>query len=154
ARHHAQLAEVRAAEAAAMSELRAQEQEARARLQADLASAMSTGDGLEQQLEEHRARYRDLVEKQRNDQAEREARAKRESAVLEALSPVRETLQTMHTKVAELERQRSEQYGSIAAQLKQAQLSDAELRATTESLASALRSNSTRGVWGETQLRR
>ena len=154
ARHQAQLAEVRAAEAAAMSELRAQEQEARARLQADLASAMSTVDGLEQQIEEHRARYRDLVDQQRNDQVEREARAKRESAVLEALSPVRETLQTMHVKVTELERQRSEQYGSIAQQLKQAQLSDAELRATTESLASALRSNSTRGVWGETQLRR
>ena len=154
ARHQAQLAEVRAAEAAAMSELRAQEHEARARLQADLASAMSTVDGLEQQIEEHRARYRDLVDQQRNDQVEREARAKRESAVLEALSPVRETLQTMHVKVTELERQRSEQYGSIAQQLKQAQLSDAELRATTESLASALRSNSTRGVWGETQLRR
>jgi len=154
ARHQAQLAEVRAAEAAAMAELRAHEQEARARLQADLASAMSTVEGLEQQIEEHRARYRDLVEQQRTDQAEREARAKRESAVLEALSPVRETLQTMQQKVTELERQRSEQYGSIAAQLKQAQLSDAELRATTESLASALRSNSTRGVWGETQLRR
>ncbi len=154
ARHQAQLAEVRAAEAAAMAELRAHEQEARARLQAELASAMSTVDGLEQQIEEHRARYRELVEQQRADQAEREARAKRESAVLEALSPVRETLQTMHQKVTELERQRSEQYGSIAEQLKQAQLSDAELRATTESLASALRSNSTRGVWGETQLRR
>lgn len=154
ARHQAQLAEVRAAEAAAMSELRSQEQEARARLQADLASAVSTVEGLEQQIEEHRARYRDLVEQQRIDQAEREAREKRESAVLQALSPVRETLQTMHTKVTELERQRSEQYGSLAEQLKQAQLSDAELRATTESLASALRSNSTRGVWGETQLRR
>ncbi|RZS65709.1 DNA recombination protein RmuC [Agromyces ramosus] len=154
ARHQAQLVEVRAAEAAAMAELRAQEQEARARLQADLASAVSTAEGLEHQIEEHRARYRDLVEQQRSDQAEREARAKRESAVLEALSPVRETLQTMHVKVTELERQRSEQYGSIAQQLKQAQLSDAELRATTESLASALRSNSTRGVWGETQLRR
>jgi DNA recombination protein RmuC len=154
ARHQAQLAEVRAAEAAAMAELRSQEQEVRARLQAELASTLSTVGALEQQMEEHRSRYRDLIDQQRSDQAEREAREKRESAVLQALSPVRETLQTMHTKVTELERQRSEQYGSIAEQLKQAQLSDAELRATTESLASALRSNSTRGVWGETQLRR
>lgn len=154
ARHLAQLAEVRAAEESAKAELRERELEIRASLQAELASTLSTVEGLEKQIDEHRARYRDLVEQQRSDQAEREAREKRESAVLQALSPVRETLQTMHTKVTELERQRSEQYGSIAEQLKQAQLSDAELRATTESLASALRSNSTRGVWGETQLRR
>ncbi len=154
ARHQAQLAEVRAAEAAAMSELRAQEQEVRASLQAELASTLSTAEALEKQIEEHRARYRDLAEQQRTDQVERAEREKRESAVLQALSPVRETLQTMQTKVTELERQRSEQYGSLAEQLKQAQVSDAELRATTESLASALRSNSTRGVWGETQLRR
>lgn len=154
ARHQAQLAEVRAAEAAALSELRAHELEVRASLQAELASTLSTVDALEKQIDEHRARYRDLIEQQRTDQTERTEREKRESAVLQALSPVRETLQTMQAKVTELERQRSEQYGSLAEQLKQAQLSDAELRATTESLASALRSNSTRGVWGETQLRR
>jgi DNA recombination protein RmuC len=67
---------------------------------------------------------------------------------------VRETLRTMQEKVAELETQRNEQYGSLSEQLKQAQISDQQLRVTTESLASALRSNSTRGVWGETQLRR
>ena len=154
ARHQAQIAEIRAAEAAAQAELRAKEQEVRARLQAELASTLARVEGLEEQIEAARGQYRELVEQQRSDQAERAERDKRESAVLQALSPVRETLQTMQTKVTELERQRSEQYGSIATQLKQAQLADEQLRATTESLASALRSNSTRGVWGETQLRR
>ena len=59
----------------------------------------------------------------------------------------------MQHKVTELETQRSQQYGAIAEQLKQTQLSGEQIRVTTESLASALRSNSTRGVWGETQLR-
>lgn len=154
ARHQAQIAEIRAAEAAAQAELRAQEHEVRARLQAELASTLAKVDGLEQQIDGARAQYRELLEQQRADQAERAEREKRESAVLQALSPVRETLQTMQHKVTELERQRSEQYGSLAEQLKQAQLADEQLRTTTESLASALRSNSTRGVWGETQLRR
>ncbi|QTX04189.1 DNA recombination protein RmuC [Agromyces archimandritae] len=154
ARHQAQIAEIRAVEAAAQAELRAQEHEVRARLQAELASTLARVEGLEEQIGAARTQYRELVEQQRSDQAERAEREKRESAVLQALSPVRETLQTMQTKVTELERQRSEQYGSLAEQLKQAQVSDEQLRTTTESLASALRSNSTRGVWGETQLRR
>ncbi|WP_082467406.1 DNA recombination protein RmuC [Leifsonia sp. Leaf264] len=153
-RHQAQLAELRAAELAVQADIRAAEHEVRSALQSELASTLAKAESLEQQIEHHRGQYRELVEQNRSDQAERAEREKRESAVLQALSPVRETLQTMQTKVTELERQRSEQYGSLAEQLKQAQVSDAELRATTESLASALRSNSTRGVWGETQLRR
>jgi DNA recombination protein RmuC len=143
ARHDAQL-----------SELRVREGEVRANLQSELSAALSTAEALERQVEAQRLQYRELVEQNRSDQVERAERDKRESAVLQALSPVRETLQSMQTKVSELERQRSEQYGSLAEQLKRAQQSDEELRATTESLASALRSNSTRGVWGETQLRR
>lgn len=143
ARHDAQL-----------SELRVREGEVRANLQSELSAALSTAEALERQVEAQRVQYRELVDQTRSDQVERAERDKRESAVLQALSPVRETLQSMQTKVSELERQRSEQYGSLAEQLKRAQQSDDELRATTESLASALRSNSTRGVWGETQLRR
>jgi DNA recombination protein RmuC len=98
--------------------------------------------------------YRDLVAQTRSDQAAREERERREQSVLRALEPVRETLQSMQMTVAELERERQNQYGTIAEQLRRAQQSDEALRATTESLASALRSGSTRGVWGETQLRR
>ncbi|NYD65490.1 DNA recombination protein RmuC [Agromyces atrinae] len=145
---------VQARHDAQLSELRVREGEVRANLQSELSAALSTAEALERQVEAQRLQYRELVEQNRSDQVERAERDKRESAVLQALSPVRETLQSMQTKVSELERQRSEQYGSLAEQLKRAQQSDEELRATTESLASALRSNSTRGVWGETQLRR
>ena len=154
ARHQGELQQVRAEEAQARADLLAEQQRVQAELRADLAAASTEADNLREQITQQRTQFREYVEQQRTDQAERAEREKRESAVLQALSPVRETLTTMQRKVAELEQQRSEQYGSIAEQLKQAQLSDEQLRATTESLASALRSNSTRGVWGETQLRR
>ncbi|HWV47822.1 MAG TPA: DNA recombination protein RmuC, partial [Microbacterium sp.] len=80
--------------------------------------------------------------------------AEQQSAVLTALAPVRESLQHMQQKVTTLEQERHAQFGSLAEQLRRAQESDEALRATTESLAGALRSTATRGVWGETQLRR
>ena len=143
ARHQMALVEVRAGEATV-----------RAALQSELSAALATVDGLTAQINHDRATTREAIERQRSDQQLQAEREKREHLVLEALSPVRETLRSMQEKVTELEAQRSEQYGSRSEQLKQAQISDQQLRVTTESLASALRSNSTRGVWGETQLRR
>lgn len=138
----------------ALAQLRSSESTVRSAVQAELAAALATVDGLSSQLEHDRTLYRDLVARQRTEQLDQTEREKREHLVLEALSPVKETLRSMQLKVTELETQRSEQFGSLSEQLKQAQVSDQQLRATTESLASALRSNSTRGVWGETQLRR
>jgi DNA recombination protein RmuC len=60
----------------------------------------------------------------------------------------------MQSKVSELEQQRSLQYGALEQQLKESRQFGEELRATTQSLASALSSNSVRGTWGEAQLRR
>ncbi|WP_430645721.1 DNA recombination protein RmuC [Agromyces sp. GXS1127] len=154
ARHERALLELRAAADAERARVLAEQQGVQASLRAELAAAEAAAAALREQVEQQGQRQRELLEQQRLDQAERSERERRESAVLQALSPVRETLTTMQRKVSELEQQRNEQYGSIAEQLKRAQLSDAELRATTESLASALRHNSTRGVWGETQLRR
>ncbi|MCX7521879.1 DNA recombination protein RmuC [Microbacterium sp. STN6] len=154
ARHDVALAQVRAEEAAL-----------RADLNAELQRVLATADALKQQVGQQQQQYSEFVERtrtenearQQRERAENEARQERERAeskVLQALAPVKESLQSMQTKVAELETQRSQQYGSLSEQLKQAQLSDEQLRSTTESLASALRSNSVRGVWGETQLRR
>lgn len=109
---------------------------------------------LGEQLEQQRALTRELGEQSRADQAAQQERERREQVLLRALAPVQETLQTMQHKVDELERERQAQYGSIAEQLRRAHEADEALRATTESLAGALRSNATRGVWGETQLRR
>ncbi len=74
--------------------------------------------------------------------------------VLAALGPVAEKLNAVQRQVALLERDRVEQYGQLAEQLREAKDADARLLATTSSLASALRSNSARGKWGEVQLRR
>lgn len=77
-----------------------------------------------------------------------------DSNVLQALGPVSEKLSAVQRQVALLERDRVEQYGQLAEQLREAKDADAKLLATTSSLASALRSNSARGKWGEVQLRR
>lgn len=74
--------------------------------------------------------------------------------VLRALAPVAEKLTAVQQQVALLERDRLEQYGQLAQQLKEARLSDAQLIRSTHALESALRSNSARGQWGEVQLRR
>lgn len=90
----------------------------------------------------------------RASDAERLERERRDQSVLHALAPVRETLSSMQRQVSELERERGAQYGAIAAQLRASHEQGELLRNTTESLAGALRSNATRGVWGETALRR
>lgn len=123
-------------------------------LRARLAAADAARQGVQAQLDHQQLVYRELAAQARNDQAQREERERREQTVLRALAPVQESLHSMRAKVDELERDRQEQFGSLAEQLRRAHESDEALRATTESLASALRSGSTRGVWGETQLRR
>ncbi|MFP3578163.1 DNA recombination protein RmuC [Arthrobacter sp. SIMBA_036] len=77
-----------------------------------------------------------------------------DSNVLQALAPVAEKLTAVQQQVALLERDRVEQYGQLAQQLQDARLSDEQLLRSTHALASALRSNSARGQWGEVQLRR
>lgn len=156
---------VAAEHAADVERVRAEGAEALWQAQAELAATQATAASLREQSERAAQQFRDeiqalrdqqrsSIEQQRADQAERIERERREQQVLQALAPVKETLDTMQRKVNELEQQRSEQYGSLSEQLKHAQLTDEVLRATTESLASALRSNNVRGVWGETQLRR
>ncbi|SDZ35917.1 DNA recombination protein RmuC [Herbiconiux ginsengi] len=101
--------------------------------------------------QEHR--LADFQERLRAIQAAEAARVEEDGKVLVALSPVQESLKAVQAKVVELETQRQQQYGELSQQLKSATESEERLRSTAESLASALRSNSTRGVWGETQLR-
>ncbi|PJJ62228.1 DNA recombination protein RmuC [Compostimonas suwonensis] len=144
---------VEARHVAELSELRADEAQLRAELRAELAALDATADALREQLLVHQSQYRELVERQRSEQLAQSERERAESKVLQALAPVRETLQSMQKKVTELETQRSTQHGELTQQLRSATESEERLRSTAESLASALRANSTRGVWGETQLR-
>lgn len=81
-------------------------------------------------------------------------RAEADADVLRALAPVRATLDRVGTQVAELERERSTQYGALRQQLEQSRAQAEELRRATSGLESALRSTSARGHWGEVELRR
>jgi len=132
----------------------AREANRRVGLQARASAAEAARDALQTQLDQQRALHRDVTSRVHAEQAARDERERREQTVLRALAPVQETLSAMQQKVDHLERDRQEQFGSLAEQLRRSAESDEALRATTESLAGALRSNGTRGVWGETQLRR
>lgn len=142
AQHAAVVAEVRAAEAAA-----------RAEVERTLAAAEASLAGLREQLAAAQEQYRDLIERQQLETKQRQADAATEHKVLQELAPVKETLTAMQRKVVELETQRAQQHGELSQQLKTATESEERLRLTAEQLASALRNNATRGVWGETQLR-
>lgn len=125
-----------------------------AQAHAQAAAAQAESVALREERDRAYDLHRDAVEHQRHEQQMLAERDRRQNEVLTALAPVRETLQRMQVTVHDLERERTTQFGTIAEQLRRAQESDEVLRATTASLAGALRSSSTRGVWGETQLRR
>jgi DNA recombination protein RmuC len=144
---------VAARHAAELAAVRAQEQLAQAALREQLAAVTATAEGLRESIQRQQEQYEELAERQRRELLAQRERERAESKVLQALAPVRDTLQGMQKKVAELEEQRSRQHGELAQQLRSASESEERLRGTAEALASALRSNSTRGVWGETQLR-
>ncbi|WP_374947575.1 DNA recombination protein RmuC, partial [Agreia sp.] len=125
-----------------------------AELHARSAAAEATIAGLREQLELHVGRIGEFQQRIRELSEAEVERASSDSRVLVALSPVAESLRLVQRKVSELEEQRQKQHGELSEQLRNATESEERLRSTAESLASALRSNSTRGVWGETQLRR
>lgn len=109
---------------------------AAAELRAELSAATARAELLEHTAEELRER------------------ADEEEDVLRALAPVRASLDRVGAQVAELERERSTQYGALRQQLHLSQESAEHLRRATSGLESALRSTSARGHWGEVELRR
>src|SRR5690606_36199498 len=128
--------------------------EATADARARLAAASAETDALRAALARQDEARREAAERDRADRAEAAERQQRESAVLQALAPVQETLSRMQQRVASMEKERQEQFGQVAEQLRAAHRSDEQLRSTTASLAGALRSTTARGAWGEAQLRR
>ena len=108
-----------------------------------LASAEATVSGLTSALQ-----------RAEEDRKERETREREESRLIAELAPVKDRLEQMQISVKALEKERTEQFGTIQEQLKTAIASDDQLRKTTQALSQALSSNSIRGVWGETQLRK
>ncbi len=112
-------------------------------LQVQIAGLQANVSGLTAQLTQAQ------TEKRERDERDRE-----ENRMLQALAPVKVHLEQMQSVVTRLERERTEQFGTIQQQLKSAIDSDEALRKQTQQLSQALSSNSIRGVWGETQLRK
>ena len=112
-------------------------------LRVQLAATEATNAGLNAQIAQS------LAEKRERDERDRE-----ENKLLQALAPVKVHLEQMQLTVASLEKERTEQFGTIQQQLKSAIESDEQLRKQTQALSQALSSNNVRGVWGEAQLRK
>ncbi len=98
---------------------------------------------------------------ERASKAETELAALREKERLEALqeakyaerlAPISKVIGEMQTKVADMERERNDQFQAIKTQLETQQATDAHLRNTTAVLANAMTNNQTRGGWGEIRL--
>lgn len=99
---------------------------------------------------ELRAQLRRADEKAKEQTLQQE----QENRVLVELAPVKQQLEQMQSTVQRLEKERLEQFSTISEQLKSAIEIDENLRKQTQALSQALTSNSLRGVWGETQLRK
>ncbi|MEX0977157.1 MAG: DNA recombination protein RmuC [Woeseia sp.] len=87
------------------------------------------------------------------ERAKRELSA-REQAVENLVKPIREALTHSHQQISQLEKARSEAYGSIKMQLETMQQSQKFLAQETQNLVNALRRPQVRGRWGEITLRR
>lgn len=154
AEHQRALLELRAAGDRAVVEARLAEQSIAGAVRVELASAQGAIDTLSGQLRLANERIAGFEATQLREHEARMARERTDAELKKELAPMKQLLDDLGKRSADNEKQQSEHLGRISEQLKQAQTSDEQLRLTTESLASALRSNSTRGVWGETQLRR
>ena len=84
----------------------------------------------------------------------REEKDRQENRLVSELAPVKENLRLMQEAVQKMETERVQQVTDLKTALRQTLESDELLRKQTSSLASALSSNSVRGVWGEAQLRK
>lgn len=75
-------------------------------------------------------------------------------ALADLVTPVRTSLERVDNKIQDLERSRAGAYAQLSEQVRSLIETQNQLRSETGRLATALRSPSVRGHWGEVQLRR
>ena len=80
--------------------------------------------------------------------------AKREDAIKNLVDPMNKALQSLDEKIQNLEKTRVSAYAELRQQLSHMGADQDRLRKETASLVQALRTPSTRGQWGEMQLKR
>jgi len=78
----------------------------------------------------------------------------RKQAVEALVKPLRESLDKVDGKIAEIEKNRATAYGALGEQLKALNTAQLQLQSEAARLSTALRSTTYAGSWGELQLRR
>ncbi len=78
----------------------------------------------------------------------------RKQAIDALVKPLRESLEKVDGKIAEIEKARASAYGALGEQLKALSTAQLQLQGEAARLSTALRSTTYAGSWGELQLRR
>ena len=132
----------------------------RSRLQADAARLQAERDAAIQVAEEQKRSAREGLDQLREAFAALAIDAilhNREDFLQNAgalFGPVKETLAQVRTHLTDVDKAREGSYRAIASQLGSIAQAGQDLRTTAEGLSRALKSSTTRGRWGEIQLRR